>query len=246
MFYSPIEKFDVVNLFFFKIANILDFSITNMSLYLLFSVFSVIFFFSFFNFFSTILPSFTEICVKGFLTFIFSLIEKQIGSKGYIYYPFIVSLFFFILSANLFGITPFSFSPTSHAVITFFFSIMVWLMAISMGILENGLDFYKLFVPNVPAYMIPFLFVLEIISYIIRVFSLAIRLAANITSGHILLFTFAGFAVKLFKFNWMAAFFAGFLLIFVLVLELGVAFLQAYVFVTLVCIYFNDSLNIAH
>ena len=119
-------------------------------------------------------------------------------------------------------------------------------MAIFMGILENGVGFYKLFVPNVPIYMLPFLIVIEIISYIIRVFSLAIRLAANITSGHVLLFTIAGFAVKLFKLNWFAALFAGVLLLFVFVLELGVAFLQAYVFITLVCIYFNDSLNLSH
>lgn len=94
--------------------------------------------------------------------------------------------------------------------------------------------------------MLPFLIVIEIISYIIRVFSLAIRLAANITSGHVLLFTIAGFAVKLFKLNWVAALSAGVILCLVFALELGVAFLQAYVFITLVCIYFNDSLNLAH
>ncbi|RZL35808.1 MAG: ATP synthase F0 subunit A, partial [Pedobacter sp.] len=145
-----------------------------------------------------------------------------------------------------YGIMPFSFAPTSHIIITFFFSIMVWFMAIFIGILENGVGFYKLFVPNVPIYMLPFLIVIEVISYIIRVFSLAIRLAANITSGHVLLFTIAGFAVKLFKLNWFAALSAGLILFFVFALELGVAFLQAYVFITLVCIYFNDSLNLAH
>ena len=141
---------------------------------------------------------------------------------------------------------PFSFAPTSHVLVTFFFSIMVWFMAIFIGIAENGVGFYKLFVPNVPIYMLPFLVVIEIISYIIRVFSLAIRLAANITSGHVLLFTIAGFAVKLFKLNWVAALSAGVILCLVFALELGVAFLQAYVFITLVCIYFNDSLNLAH
>ncbi len=74
-------------------------------------------------------------------------------------------------------------------------------MSIFIGILENGVDFYKLFVPNVPLFMLPFLIVIELISYVIRVFSLAIRLAANITAGHVLMFTIAGFAVKLFKLN---------------------------------------------
>ncbi len=246
MFFSPIEKFDVVNLAFFNIAGLIDLSITSMSLYLIFSVVTLFFFLVFFNFNSTLIPSFTQICVESSVALVFGVLDKQIGKKGYIYFPFILSLFFFILLANLYGITPFSFAPTSHIVITFFFSIMVWFMAIFIGILENGVGFYKLFVPNVPIYMLPFLVVIEIISYIIRVFSLAIRLAANITSGHVLLFTIAGFAVKLFKLNWFAAIFAGVLLLFVFMLELGVAFLQAYVFITLVCIYFNDSLNLSH
>lgn len=244
--FSPIEKFDVVNFVFFNIADVLDFSITNMSLYLLFVTVSIVFWLIFFGINSTFLPSFTQLCVEMVVSFVFEVLDKQIGKKGYIYFPFILTLFFFILFANLYGIMPFSFAPTSHVVITFFFSIMVWFMAIFIGIAENGVGFYKLFVPNVPIYMLPFLIVIEIISYIIRVFSLAIRLAANITSGHVLLFTIAGFAVKLFKLNWVAALSAGLILFFVFALELGVAFLQAYVFITLVCIYFNDSLNLAH
>lgn len=246
MFFSPIEKFDIVNILFFRVADFFDFSITSMSLYLLFVVVTVVFFLFFFNLYSGYLPSFTQICVELVISFVFNVLDKQIGRKGYIYFPFVLSLFFFILLSNLYGITPFSFAPTSHVTITFFFSIMVWIMTILVGILENGVSFYKLFVPNVPLYMLPFLIVIEVISYIIRVFSLAIRLAANITSGHVLLFTIAGFAVKLFKLNWFAALFAGILLLFVFLLELGVAFLQAYVFITLVCIYFNDSLNLSH
>lgn len=244
--FSPIEKFDVVNLAFFNFADILDFSITSMSLYLLFVVVTLLFFFLFFNFNASFVPSFTQICIESCIVFIFGVVDKQIGKKGYIYFPFVLTVFFFILFANLYGIAPFSFSPTSHVLVTFFFSIMVWFMAIFIGILENGVGFYKIFVPNVPLFMLPFLIVIEVISYIIRVFSLAIRLAANITAGHVLMFTIAGFAVKLFKLNWFAALFAGFLLLLIFMLELGVAFLQAYVFITLVCIYFNDSLNLAH
>lgn len=244
--FSPIEKFDVINLAFFNVADILDFSITSMSLYLLFVVGTILFFLVFFYFNSTFIPSFTQLCVESSFLFVLNVVEKQVGKKGYIYFPFVLTLFFFILFSNLYGITPFSFSPTSHVLVTFFFSIMVWFMAIFIGLLENGVGFYKLFVPNVPLFMLPFLVIIEIISYMIRVFSLGIRLAANITSGHVLLFTIAGFAVKLFKLNWFAALFAGFLLLLIFLLELGVAFLQAYVFITLVCIYFNDSLNLSH
>lgn len=199
--FSPIEKFDVINLAFFNIADFFDFSITNMSLYLLFVVVTLVFFLIFFNFNSTFVPGYTQFCVEACVSFVFGVVDKQMGRKGYMYFPFVLTLFFFILFANIFGIAPFSFSPTSHVLVTFFFSIMVWVMAILIGVLENGVGFYKLFVPNVPLFMLPFLVIIEVISYIIRVFSLGIRLAANITSGHVLLFTIAGFAVKLFKLN---------------------------------------------
>ena len=123
--FSPIEKFDVVNLAFFNIADVLDFSITSMSLYLLFVVVTLVFFFLFFNFNSTFIPSFTQICIESCLGFVFGVVDKQIGKKGYIYFPFVLTLFFFILFSNLYGIAPFSFSPTSHVLVTFFFSIMV-------------------------------------------------------------------------------------------------------------------------
>jgi len=123
--FSPIEKFDVVNLAYFNIADFFDFSLTSMSLYLLFVVVTLVFFLIFFNFNSTFIPSFTQICVESSVSFVFDVVDKQIGRKGYIYFPFILTLFFFILFSNLYGITPFSFSPTSHVIVTFFFSIMV-------------------------------------------------------------------------------------------------------------------------
>ena len=126
MLFSPIEKFDVVNLAFFNLAGVLDFSLTSMSIYLLFVFVTVVFFLTFFNFnAAAFAPNFTQLCVEMCMGFVFGVVDKQIGKKGYIYFPFVLSLFFFILFSNLYGITPFSFAPTSHIVITFFFSIMV-------------------------------------------------------------------------------------------------------------------------
>jgi F-type H+-transporting ATPase subunit a len=125
MFFSPIEKFDIINIVFFRIADVVDFSITSMSLYLLFVAVTVFFFLFFFNLYSTLIPSFTQVCVESSIFFVFGVLDKQIGRKGYIYFPFVLSLFFFILVSNLYGITPFSFAPTSHVTITFFFYIMV-------------------------------------------------------------------------------------------------------------------------
>ncbi len=123
--FSPIEKFDVINLIFFNFADLLDFSITSMSIYLLFVVVTLLFFLFFFNTNSHFLPSFTQLCVESCVVFVFGVVDKQIGKKGYIYFPFVLVLFFFILFSNLYGIAPFSFSPTSHVLVTFFFSIMV-------------------------------------------------------------------------------------------------------------------------
>jgi len=100
--------------------------------------------------------------------------------------------------------------------------------------------------PDVPVVLLPMLVVIEIFSYLIRVFSLAIRLAANITAGHVLLFTVAGFASKLLDFNFFVFLLTLVILVLIFLLEIGVSFLQAYVFVTLACIYFNDSLNMSH
>lgn len=125
MLFSPIEKFDVINLAFFNFADLLDFSLTNMSAYLLFVVFTIVFFFTFFHINSTFIPSFTQLCVEQAVLFVFGVVDKQIGRKGYIYFPFVFTLFFFILFSNLYGIAPFSFAPTSHVVVTFFFSITV-------------------------------------------------------------------------------------------------------------------------
>lgn len=138
--FSPIEKFDVVNFVFFNIADIFDFSITNMSLYLLFVLISILFWLVFFSVNSTFIPSFTQLCVELTVGFVFEVLDKQIGKKGYIYFPFILSLFFFILFANLFGIMPFSFAPTSHVLVTFFFRLWFGLWQFLLELLKTVWD----------------------------------------------------------------------------------------------------------
>lgn len=123
MLFSPIEKFDIINLAFFNIAGYADISITSMSLYLLFVTVTLFFFLGFFNFNARFIPSFMQICVELCISLVFGVLDKQAGKKGYIYFPFVLTLFFFILLSNLYGITPFSFAPTSHIVITFFFQL---------------------------------------------------------------------------------------------------------------------------
>ena len=242
LFFSPVEKFDIINFYYFKLNDYLDFSLTNISIYFFFSFLLIcVFFYRFFFF------DFNIISIEIILKFLYNILDKQVlNKKGNIFFPLIICLFTYVLVLNIYGVVPFNFSVTSHLILTFFFSIIVWINSILIGIYENGYNFYKLFVPNVPIYLLPFLIFIEIMSYIMRVFSLAIRLSANITSGHVLLFTIANFIVKTINLSLIVGFLLIFVLFFVFVLELGVSVLQAYVFVVLSCIYFNDSLNLSH
>lgn len=243
MFFSAIENFDIICFLPIEVFGWLDFSITNYSLYLWFT-FLIIWIWFFWSLWNTVLPGLNFLLSFSVLTFVFDIVFTQIGPKGFKFYPFFLSLFLFILFSNLLGLVPFSFSPTAHVVLTFFFSILVWVIALSLGFLENGWLFYKFFVPDVPKPLIPVLVILELFSYGMRVFSLAIRLAANITAGHVLLLTIGGFSVKLMEYNLFVFLITLIALGLITLLELGVSALQAYVFVTLSCIYFNDSLNL--
>lgn len=205
LFFSSIEKFDLINFLEFTLY-IFDCSLTNFFIYLFFVTFTIYqslltsrgFFKGLPGFFVFKSVAYVE---ESFYVFVLDILDKQIGKKGYPYFSFLLTLFFIILFSNIFGMIPFSFPIMSHIIVTFFLSLVVWLLSIWLGYRVNGLGFYKIFVPNVPKYMLPFLVILEIISYIIRVFSLAIRLAANITSGHVLMFTIANFATSLLKYN---------------------------------------------
>ena len=244
MFFSTIEKFDIICFLPIEVLGWLDFSITNYSLYLSFA-FILIWVWFFWSLWNTVLPGLNFLVSFSLLNFVFDMVVKQIGYKGFIYYPFFLGLFLFILFSNILGLVPFSFSPTAHIVLTFFFSIVVWVLALSLGFIENGLSFYTFFVPDVPKALIPVLVIIELFSYGMRIFSLAIRLAANITAGHVLLFTIGGFSVKLMEYNLFVFLITLIALCLIILLELGVSALQAYVFVVLACIYFNDSLNLS-
>jgi F-type H+-transporting ATPase subunit a len=240
--FSALEKFDIINLL--PITGILDLSFTNLALYLIFVGLTIVGLFYYVSNNLRVVPKFAQMLTEMLMSFIFDIVDKQIGKeKGSLYFPFIFVLFLFILFSNLFGMLPFGFAPTGHLAVTFFFSITIWVMCIVVGFHYQGLHFLKIFVPNVPPYLLPLLVVIEIVSYVMRVVSLAVRLAANITAGHVLLFTLSGFALQLSKFDLFLGLIPALLTLFILALELGVAFLQAYVFVTLTCIYLNDSVN---
>jgi len=180
--------------------------------------------------------------------FIYFLIEEQIGTKGYKYFNFIFTLFMFILCCNLLGMIPYSFTATSHIVITFGLSMAIFIGVTIIGFVHHGLHFFYLFVPaGVPAGLLPLIVGIEFISYLTRGLSLGIRLTANMFAGHTLLKIISTFA-------WQMLMAGGFLsvaglapiaLLFALTgLEIVIAILQAYVFTVLTCSYLNDAINL--
>lgn len=177
------------------------------------------------------------------------IVINQINNKnGQVYFPFIYVLFMFILINNLIGMTPYSFASTSHFILTFSLSFTVVLGATILGFNKHGLEFFSLFVPaGCPLALLPLLVLIETISYLARNVSLGLRLAANILSGHMLLNILSGFTYNIMT-SGIIFFFLGLLpLSFIIAfsgLELGIAFIQAQVFIVLSCSYIKDALEL--
>jgi len=164
------------------------------------------------------------------------------------YFPFVFTLFIFILFCNALGLVPYNFTPTSHIIVTFAMAIVVFLGVTVIGFVRHGTHFLTLFVPSgVPIALLPLIVLIEVISYLTRPISLSVRLFANMMAGHTMLKVFAGFVVSLGAISFGIAGVAPLAFVIALTgLEFLIAFLQAYVFAILTCIYLNDALNLHH
>ncbi|PBC01977.1 F0F1 ATP synthase subunit A [Mesorhizobium sp. WSM3860] len=182
--------------------------------------------------------------------FVGNMLRDAAGKQGMQFFPLVFSLFMFVLVANLIGLFPYFFTITSHIIVTFTLAALVIGTVIVYGFAKHGLGFLKLFVPHgVPGYLMPLVVAIEVISFVSRPVSLSVRLFANMLAGHITLKVFSGFVVTLSAFG--AVGIAGSVLplamaVALTALELLVAFLQAYVFAVLTCMYLNDALHPSH
>jgi F-type H+-transporting ATPase subunit a len=176
------------------------------------------------------------------------VINQINAKKGQMYFPFIYSLFIFILINNLIGMIPYSFASTSHFIVTFSISFTIVLGATILGFNRHGLKFFSLFVPSgCPLALLPLLVIIEFISYLARNISLGLRLAANILSGHMLLNILAGFTYNIMSSGYFLFLLGLIPLAFIIAfsgLELGIAFIQAQVFVVLTSSYIKDALDL--
>lgn len=241
-FLSPLAQFDVITVFPLFFCSTFDFSITNLvasSLLMSFLGFILLSFF----FEERLIKRTYQYFLESIFIFIFRIVNEQIGRVGLVYFPFILSLFTFVLFLNLYSLLPFGFAVTSHLIWTLYFSLSICLGIFLLGISNYGIDFLKLFVPEVPLALYPLMICIEILSYIIRSFSLAIRLSANIIAGHTLVHILAQFIVVLCNMKKFILVLPYLLLFAIFFLEFGVACLQAYIFVTLICLYLNDSIH---
>ena len=176
--------------------------------------------------------------------FVANMLRDNVGAQGRRYFPFLFTLFMFILFGNLLGMVPYSFAVTSHIIVTFALAAVVLTGVTVIGVVKNGVGFLKLFVPSgVPAPLLVLLIPIEIISYFVRPISLSVRLFANMMAGHTLIKVFGGFVIALgLWLGWAPLVF----LVALTGLEIGIAVLQAYVFTILSCLYLNDALHPAH
>jgi len=240
--YSPLEQFDTINLLPLYIFR-LDISFNSVLLPLLIADILLLVIVAFYSNSFKLVPDFWQLILEKLYLFVFNILDQQTGPKGYIYFPFIFSLFFFILLCNLISMTPFGIALTSHIAIILYLSLSLGLSIFLIGLLTHNIKFFKIFIPECPFLLLPFLIVIEMFSYVIRCFSLAIRLSANIIAGHTLVYIISSFIVNVISIKFWFFFILVFLISAVLLLEIGVAFLQAYVFTILVSIYLSDSLK---
>lgn len=254
--FSPLEQFNIspVYIFFmYKIPGIklvCDFLgyypfLTNSIIYSFLSLISFYMFFYLPCYYKKVYPStYWEFIVEKFILVIQDIINQSFVSKNRYenYIPFLIYTFFFILFSNILGLTPFGFTNTSFLLQTFILSSSFLIALTIFGIGVQGGHFFEHFVPKgVPKALIPMLVVIEVISYVAKAFSLAIRLFANMMSGHTLLNILSSFSIKLSKISFIVGLVPFIIVLAISFLEVGISFLQAYVFMVLLTLYFNDS-----
>ncbi len=252
---GPMEQFEIVQLIPLSFGN-LDISFTNSSLWMCLGVGVAILFFAAGARAGSLIPGRLQSTAEVFYEFVSDMVRGAIGPEGMKFFPYVFSLFIYILMANLLGLFPsvpglwHTFTTTSHIAVTLSLAMLTISIVVIYGFYKNGLGFLKLFVPSgVPAWLLPLIVLIEFVSFLSRPLSLAIRLFANMLAGHIILKVFAGFIISLISAGGIVSVISIFPFlgtIAITLLEILVAFLQAYVFAILTCIYLNDAVHVGH
>ncbi len=237
---NPITQFEIKPLIGINLGGI-DVSFTNSSLFMVFAVLSITLFLVLGMRKHALVPNRWQSMVELSYEFTAAMLRDNVGTEGRKYFPFIFSLFMFILFANLLGLFPYGFTVTSHIIVTFTLAIVVFSGVTVIGMVRHGKKFFSYFVPSgVPSFVLPLMVPIEVISYLSRPFSLSIRLFANMTAGHTMIKVFAAFIVPMGIFG-IAPFAVD---VALMGFEILIAFLQAYVFTVLACLYLHDAIHL--
>jgi F-type H+-transporting ATPase subunit a len=237
---SPLEQFNIINIKLISLLGV-DLSFNNILVpFSLILLFFLLYVYIYFNKLS-IIPNYIQNIIENIYIFLILLIKQQTGSYGLFWFPFIFCLFNFILFSNLLSLIPFGIALTSHLILIFLLSCTTCISIFIIGLLRFNLKFLHIFIPQCPFVLLPILIPIEIFSYLIRLFSLSIRLAANILAGHTLVHIIVTFLLNVSKIDIIVSILFLVPLFLILILEFGVALLQAYVFTVLVCIYLGDT-----
>ena len=238
--HNPLEQFEIQTLIPIRLGN-LDISFTNSSAFMVLAVAAVAILMILAVKPRAGIPGRWQILAELSYEFIARLVSDNIGKDGKPYFSLIFTIFMFVLFGNFLGMLPYSFTFTSHIAVTLSMALVIFVLVTIIAFFKHGIRFFSFFLPaGVPIFLAPLLIVIEVISYFTRPFSLSIRLFANMMAGHTLLKVVGGFVFPLGILGFVPL--AG--LVAITGLEFLIAFLQAYIFTILTCIYINDAINL--
>jgi F-type H+-transporting ATPase subunit a len=247
---DPIHQFEVTNYFVFGHIGGAELAFTKSALYMLISLGIIALLMIGATSARAIVPGRLQAVAEISYDFVASTLQSTAGPEGMKFFPFVFSIFMFVATVNIIGLIPYTFAVTAQIIITVALALMVFVTVLVYGFWKHGLHFFKLFVPSgIPMYILPLVVFIEVMSFLSRPVSHSVRLFANILAGHITLKVFASFVTMLGAFGalgWAGAILPLGMTVALSALELLVAFLQAYVFAILTCIYLNDAIHPGH
>jgi F-type H+-transporting ATPase subunit a len=247
---DPIHQFEIKKIFTIGKVGLHEIAFTNSTLFMMIAVAGIALLMIGATRRRALVPGRMQSVAEISYEFVADMLKNTIGEEGMRFFPLVFSLFTFILFANVLGLLPYAFTVTSHIIITVALALLVFVTVLVYGFWTHGLHFFKLFVPSgVPMYILPLVVVIEVFSFLIRPVSHSVRLFANMLAGHITLKVFAGFVSMLLAagvLGWFGAALPLVMIVALTALELLVAFLQAYVFAILTCIYLGEAIHGGH
>lgn len=240
---DPIHQFEIHNIVPLSVGGV-DVSFTNSALWMVIAAAVSTSVLTFAMRERALIPGRMQVFAEGVYEFVANMVRENVGSGGRQYFPFIFTLFAVVLMGNMLGLIPYSFTYTSHLAVTAGLALFIFLWVTVLGFVKHGLHFLHFFSPpGVPMALKPLVIALEVVSYMTRPLTLSMRLFANMMAGHLVLKVFAGFCVSLMSLTIVASILPMGFNVIMIAFEFLIAFLQAYVFAILTCIYFRDAIE---